>query len=217
MKTITLIETNGGTLHVARTPVLRDKCWYDVTSIQHVARLEDLAEEWAWNEMTGWAEWTYNQPQGVTVATMVDGVVTINPDAQLGRAAEAFLGMGPAVSCALNSNFIWWTYDRGQFFADYEIVDDEDAVGGIDTELRPDGLWCRVRYNGQHTEKFAREAIDKMVEVAGDATPIYIRDWAEVDKVIRTMLADDPAWVQHWREGSADDGFVGQLTWRKEG
>ena len=94
MKTITLIETNGGTLHVARTPVFGLVRWYNVTNIQHVTRLEDLATQEAWIEMLMWADWSYNQPHGVTVATMTDGVVTITPDAQLGRAAEAFLGIG---------------------------------------------------------------------------------------------------------------------------
>jgi hypothetical protein len=187
--------------------------WYDVTSIQHDAKLEDLATQDAWDEMKTWADWSYNQPQGVTVATMTDGVVTITPDAQLGRAAEAFLGIKP--------KFMWWTnepYERGRFFADYEIIDDEDAVGGVDTALRPDGLWCRVRYNGQHTTEFAREAINKMVELAAlnDATPIYLRDWAAIDKIVATMLADDPAWVNHWDPGNVENGFVSQLTWRKE-
>ena len=76
-----------------------------------------------------------------------------------------------------------------------------------------DGSYCKAN-------AWAQALVTRMTSWAaaqGKSAVVYhATSWQPVSATVETILESDPSWVKHHEEGSADDGFIDRIYWRKE-
>ena len=73
------------------------------------------------------------------------------------------------------------------------------------------------RYTGSDWAKALVFHMTSWAAAQGKSAVVYhATSWQPVSETIETILESDPSWVKHHEEGSADDGFIDRIYWRKE-
>ena len=73
------------------------------------------------------------------------------------------------------------------------------------------------RYTSSDWAKALVTHMTSWAAAQGKSAVVYhATSWQPVSAIVETILESDPSWVKHHEEGSADDGFIDRIYWRKE-
>ena len=75
-------------------------------------------------------------------------------------------------------------------------------------------------FDGNKSNAWAQALVTHMTSWAVarrlSAAVYHATSWQTVSRAIESILEADPSWIKHYEAGSADDGFIDRIYWRKE-
>ena len=117
----------------------------------------------------------------------------------------------------MNANTKWHTVVRGS-------ISRHLAGGGeVQAFVEPitgEANFFEPSFDGSQANAWAQALVTHMTSWAAarrrPAVAFHATSWQPVSKAVEAILDADPSWVKHHETGTADDGFIDRIYWRKE-